>query len=80
MSLQHVQSEQHVHGLLLQDRERRRQKHVLDLDLAHVNTAQDALRADPLGDAAPARVHQAHNVTALGTGGRHDGGLGAWVP
>ena len=63
--LQHVQAEEHVHGLLLQDGEGGGEEVVLDLQLGHVDPAQDLLRADALGDARPTLVDQPGDAAAF---------------
>ena len=68
MSLEHVQPQQHVHRLLLQDGEGAREELLLDLDLDHVHAPDDLLRADALGDAREPLVHEALDAAALSGG------------
>lgn len=79
MPLEHVQAEEHVHRLLTQHRKARGQMVILDLQLDHVNPAQNGLGADALGHAIPARVDQSVDVTAFGAVLAHDCRLGARV-
>ena len=65
MSLEHVQPQQHVHRLLLQDGEGAREELLLDLDLDHVHAPDDLLRADALGDACEALVNEALDAATL---------------
>lgn len=78
MSLEHVQAQQHVHRLFLENAERRGQVIVPDLYLYHVYTADYALHAYAFGDTGPPRVHQPHNVAPLGASGGHYRRLCTW--
>lgn len=79
MTLQHIQPKQQIHVLALHDREARRQRIRPDLYLGGVDAAEDLGGANPNGGAAIARVDQAHDAAGLGSGGRHDCGLGAGI-
>lgn len=57
MSLEHVQAQQHVHRLLLEDAEGCCQMIVADLYLYHVYTTDYALYPNTFGDAGPPRVN-----------------------
>lgn len=50
-----------------------------DLELVHVDAAEDLGGADALGHAGEARVDEPREAAARGAGGRHDGGLRARV-
>lgn len=79
MTLEHVQAQQHVHGLLAQHCETRGQMIVLDLQLHHVNATQYGLCAHALCHAIPAGIDQTLHMTTFGAVLAHDCRLGARV-
>ena len=65
MPFKHVQSQKHIHGLVLKDWEWARQKIILDLDLGHVDASYDSLGSNTLGNAGPTTVNQPHYVASF---------------
>lgn len=55
-----------VYDIGHQDGKRTRQEVVFDLDLCHVDSTDDPLGADSLGDAGPASVDETHDVATFG--------------
>lgn len=57
MSLEHIQAQQHVHRLLLENTEGCCQMVIADLYLYHVYTTDYALYSNALGDSGPPCVN-----------------------
>lgn len=61
MSFEHVQSQQHVHGLFLEDGEGGGEEIFLYAHLHHMDTADDPLNSDTLGYTRPPSINR-HNI------------------
>lgn len=64
MSFKHIQAQQHIHGLLLQNCKARNQKIIFDLQFAHVNATSDTLSANTFCNTAPSEM-QVINVVSF---------------
>lgn len=65
VALEHVQSEQQVHRLAFQYRERYWQEHVPKLNLRGVNTAENLRGSDTLSHSREPLVKESHDATGF---------------
>ena len=72
MSFEHVQAQQHVHWLVLENGETSCQIIALDLNLYHVDPADYFLDAHTFRNTRPSCVYQTHNITPFGATTGHN--------